>query len=30
MNAFVHHRTSQRIQAEAPVMLEDFLYGIQL
>jgi len=27
MNAFVHHRTSQRIQAEAPIMLEDFRTG---
>jgi len=24
MNAFVHQRTSQRFQSQAPVMLEDF------
>jgi len=27
MNAFAHHRTSQRFQAEARVMLEDFRTG---
>ncbi len=27
MNAFAHRRTSQRVQSEAPVMLEDFRTG---
>ncbi len=27
MKAFIDHRTSQRIQIEAPVMLEDFRTG---